>query len=85
MKEQDLIDLGFERVDVSAEESGDKPFFYYVKDFGEKNVLSLISPPNDEVKDGEWYVGVFEDDSIRIDKLKDLEDFIEVVTRITNK
>ena len=85
MKEQDLIDLGFERVDVSAEESGDKPFFYYVKDFGEKNVLSLISPPNDEVKDGEWYVEVFEDDSIRIDKLKDLEDFIEVVTRITNK
>ena len=85
MKEQDLIDLGFERVDVSAEESGDKPFFYYVKDFGETNVLSLISPPNDEVKDGEWYVEVFEDDSIRIDKLKDLEDFIEVVTRITNK
>ena len=85
MKEQDLIDLGFERVDVSAEESGDKPFFYYVKDFGEKNVLSLISTPNDEVKDGEWYVEVFEDDSIRIDKLKDLEDFIEVVTRITNK
>jgi hypothetical protein len=26
MKEQDLIDLGFERYDVSAEDSGDVPF-----------------------------------------------------------
>ena len=85
MKEQDLIDLGFERIDVSAEESGADAFYYYIRDFGERNVLSLISSSNDEVKDGEWYVEVFEDDSIRIDKLKDLEDFIEVVTRITNK
>ena len=29
MKEQDLIDLGFNRYDVSAEESGDKPYFYF--------------------------------------------------------
>ena len=85
MKEQDLIDLGFEREDVSAEESGADAFYYYVRDFGERNVLSLISPSDDQVEDGEWYVEVFEDDSVRIDKLKDLEDFIEIVTRITNK
>jgi len=85
MKEELLIKLGFERVDISAEESGDEAFYYYIKDFGERNGLSLISPSNDEVEDGEWYVEVFEDDSISIDKLKDLEDFIEVVTRITNK
>ena len=85
MKEYLLVNLGFERVDVSAEESGDKPFYYYLKNFGEKNVLSLISPSNDEVEDGEWYVEVFEDDSVRIDKLRDLEDFVEIVTRIVNK
>jgi len=85
MKEQDLIDLGFERVDVSAEESGTNAFYYYIRDFGERNVLSLISPSNDQVEDEEWYVEVFEDDSVRIDKLRDLEDFVEIVTRIVNK
>ena len=85
MKEDNLIDLGFERIDVSAEESGDNAFYYYTKDFGEKNVLSLISIANDQVEDGEWYVEVFEDDSIKIDKKKDLEDFIEIITRIVNK
>ena len=85
MKEDDLIDLGLKSEWVSAEESGDQAFYYYFKEFGENKGIILISPANDEVKDGEWYVGVLEDYSIRIDKKKDLEDFIEVVTRITNK
>ena len=85
MKEELLVELGFERVDVSAEESGADAFYYYIRDFGERNVLSLISPSNDEVEDGEWCVELFEDESVRIDKKKDLEDFIEIVTRITNK
>lgn len=85
MKEELLIKLGFERVEVSEEESGDKPFYYYLKNFGEKNVLSLISPSNDEVEDGEWYVEVFEDDSIKIIDEDDLEDFINIVTKIINK
>ena len=85
MREQDLIDLGFERVDVSAEESGADAFYYYTKDFGERDVLSLISISNDEVEDGEWCVELFEDESVRMDKLRDLEDFIEIVTRITDK
>lgn len=85
MKEDNLIELGFERINVSAEESGDNAFYYYTKDFGENNVLSLISTPNDQLVDGEWCVEIFEDDSIRIDKKKDLEDFIEIITRITNK
>jgi len=85
MKEANLIDLGFERIDVSAEESGDNAFYYYTKDFGENNVLSLISTANDQLVDGEWWVEVFEDDSIKIDDEDDLEDFIEIVTRIVNK
>ena len=85
MKEYLLVNLGFERIDVSAEESGDNAFYYYTKDFGEKNVLSLISTTNDQVEDGEWYVEVFEDDSIKIDDEDDLKDFIEIITRIVNK
>lgn len=85
MKEELLVKLGFEKIDVGTEESGDETFFYYIKDFGEKNVLSLISPPSDSVKDGEWYVEVFEDDSVRIDNEDDLEAFIDVVYRIIYK
>ena len=36
-----LVDLGFEKVYVSEEESGDKAFFYYTLDIGE--YTSLIS------------------------------------------
>ena len=85
MKEYLLVNLGFERIDVSAEESGDNAFYYYTKDFGEKNVLSLISTTNDQVEDGEWYVEVFEDDVTEIDDEDDLKDFIEIITRIVNK
>jgi len=85
MKEELLIKLGFERVDVSAEESGANAFYYYTKDFGENNGLSLISSSNDEVEDGKWYVEVFEDDSIKIDEPNDLEEFIKLISRIINK
>jgi hypothetical protein len=42
--EQTFIDCGFERVDVSAEESGDDmPTHYYTYDFGTTYEPSLIS------------------------------------------
>ena len=61
MTEQDLIELGFERKDIDAEESGDpKGYHYYVYDFAKG--FSLITPASDEVVDDEWYVDVFETD-----------------------
>ena len=44
--EQTFIDCGFERVDVSVEESGDEKFHYYVYEFGTTYDPSLISAPN---------------------------------------
>ena len=85
MKEELLIKLGFERIAVGIEESGDNAFYYYVIEFGENKGISLISPSNDEVKDGEWYVELFEDESIKIDNEDDLDDFIEIVKGILNK
>jgi hypothetical protein len=84
MKEQDLIDLGFKRTDVSAEESGDKAFYYYDIDFGDQRGISLISPANNEVIDNKWFVEVFEDNSIRIDNTKDLKQLIEIIKRNTH-
>ena len=78
----DLIDLGFKRTNVSAEESGYEAFYYYDMKFGNKKVVSLISPSNDEVVDDKWYVEIFEDESLRIDKLNDLIDFINMMKRL---
>jgi hypothetical protein len=82
MKEQDLIDLGFKRTDVTAEESGDEAFYYYDIDFGDKRGISLISPADNEVINNKWFVEVFEDPSIRIENKKDLEDFIGIINKV---
>lgn len=83
MKEQDLVDLGFERVDVSAEESGDEAFHYYTLDFSRG--FSLISNGSDEVTTvagyHRWYVEVFEAPEIRFVDRSELEQFINIVNR----
>ncbi len=81
MKEQDLIDLGFERVDVSKEEHGlFDPFHYYTYDIGNGSI-SLITQSNDEVKDNYWHVEVFNDTSIRFETIEDITEFIEVTEK----
>jgi len=70
MKEQDLIDLGFEREDEDS-------FYYYTLDLVER--FSLISNASDEVKEG-WYVEVFYV-KIRFVEREQLENFINIVKR----
>jgi len=81
MKEQDLINLGFKRTDVSEEESGDKPFYYFTLDFGLSSGISLISCDDGKAKEDGWYVEIFEDDSIRFDEYQDVSDFIRIVKK----
>jgi hypothetical protein len=79
MKEEVLINLDFERNDVSEEESGDKAFYYFTMDFGD---LCLISNANDESeKDGGYYVEVFDNMDIRIEDETDLKNLIEIFKR----
>ena len=54
MTERELEILRFKKIEVSAEESGDKPYYYYTH--GVVKGLSFISNSSDEVKDGEWFV-----------------------------
>ena len=79
MKEQDLIDLGFNRYDVSAEESGDKPFFYFTYNITDE--LCLISSDNDEAERNGWYVELFDYDDIKFTSLEDLKTLIDVIER----
>jgi hypothetical protein len=79
MKEEVLINLGFERNDVSEEESGDKAFYYFTMEFGD---LCLISNASDESKvDGGYYIEVFDNMSIRIEDETDLKNLIEIFKR----
>ena len=80
MKEKELVALGFQRVDVSAEDSGDKAFHYYTYDFGNGS-FGLISNSNDEAEDGQWYVEVFEDETIRFTNSSDVMGLIDVINR----
>ena len=82
MTGQELIELGFERVDVSEQESGDKAFYYYTYDIGD-GTISLISQSNDEVENSNWHVEVFEDSTIRFETIEELTKFIEVTDKNT--
>jgi hypothetical protein len=69
--EQQLIDLGFEKSEVSGEESGGDPFYYYQIEFGDGlyDKITLISNANDEVING-WEVNVFD---MELFKFKDYD------------
>jgi hypothetical protein len=84
MKEGDLVSLGFERTDVTAEESGDKPFYYFCLDFGLSRGISLISCDDEQAKEDGWYVEIFEDSSIRFNEYEDVKDLIRIIKKGIN-
>jgi len=62
MKEQELIDFGFDKVEVKDSESQNGyDYYYYVLDL--LPGLSLISSANDESLDDEWKVFNFDWDT----------------------
>ncbi len=83
MKEQDLIDLGFKRTDVSAEESGGDAFHYYTLDFSKG--FGLISNGSDEVTtvagQHRWYVEIFEAPEIGFVEKKDVKLLIDLIEK----
>ena len=80
IKEEELVKLGFERIDESEQESGDKPFHYYTYDIG-NGTISLITQSNDEVENDNWHVEVFDDTSIRFETIEDITKFIQVTEK----
>ena len=60
MTEQDLLDLGFNKVEIKDSDSQNGyDYFYYVLDVFDN--LSLISTDNDLVEaENEWFVGNFD-------------------------
>jgi len=79
MKEQDLIDLGFQRKDISVEESGDKPYFYFTYNFTDE--FCLISSDNNEAKKNGWFVEIFDYYDIKFSDKEEVKNLIEIIER----
>ena len=78
MREQDLLDLDF----TCEFGLDDEDYYYYTYDISN---LCLISPANNEVKDNEWYVEVFESPEIRFTNRTELEILITLLVNNCNK
>jgi hypothetical protein len=57
MTEKDIQLLGFTKRYVSEEESGEKPYHYYIYEFTKG--LEFITPDNESIKKDNWYVEFF--------------------------
>jgi hypothetical protein len=77
MTEQELVDFGFDKVEVSDDESQNGyDYYYYILDL--LPGLSLISSASDENLDGEWKVYNFDWDTKNSLDMASINHLIEV-------
>ena len=83
MTERELILLGFKSEEIKEFDEDDS--YYYALDV--VNGLTFITPTNEEIKDGKWYVEVFNTDPlIRFHNMEELQSLINLLTnRIVKK
>lgn len=77
MTEKDLHILGFIKVEVSAEESGEKPYHYYIYEFTKG--LEFISQYSDSVVEDEWWIEFFNTEiSVRFYDIVEVQKLISI-------
>lgn len=76
MTEQNLEEIGFERTDVSAEESGDNAFYYYTMDIGD---ICLISNSSDDAETEGWWISIFDSMTLKMRGIGDVEQIISIL------
>jgi len=83
MSEKDLIDVGFERVDI--DDAGEKFYYYFYDLNGEGGCGSLISDSDDELRDrGEtdWKVYAWDiHENLVFDNKEDIKTYIKVIEK----
>jgi hypothetical protein len=78
----DLLRLGFDRVDVPKEESGDEDYFYFVLDVKCKRPYPLLITGDEDNKGDSYVVEINElEDAIAISDLDDLEKLVDIIKR----
>jgi len=77
MTEDIFEKLGFERNDVSPEQSGQAtPFHYYTLDIGD---ICFISNASDEAEEKGWECSIFDSMTLKIKGAGDLEELVKIV------
>jgi len=77
MTESSIKKLGFEKVYVSEEKSGDTPFYFYAYKVGK---IELISNSHDNLQEESWIVEILEGD-IQFTNISDVKDLIVLLER----
>jgi len=81
----DLLRLGFDRVDVPTEESGDKDYFYFTFNIETKRVYPILITGDDDNEKDEYTVEINElDDAVIIKDVDDLESLVDIIKRNVN-
>lgn len=82
MTEQELIDLGFKRVEVSPEQSGEEfGYHYYTLDIGtDFSKFFLISGTSDETDPDGWFVGILQYGSFQFSNFAQTKGLIDILT-----
>ena len=81
MTEEIFEKLGFERVEVSAEEADGNPFYYYTLDIGD---ICIMSNSDDEAIEKGWEAFIFDSMTMKIKGSGDLEDLVRIIRNNTN-
>jgi hypothetical protein len=78
-----LEELGFQRSDISAEESGGDPYTYWTLDLDSMNPnFALITCASDERDaEGNWYVMFFDVYDYRFTEVKPLTEIINTLNK----
>jgi hypothetical protein len=78
MTERELILLGFKSEEIKEHDEDDS--YYYALDIVDG--LTFITPTNDEIKNDEWYVEVFNTDpQIRFHNFGEVQGLINQLTK----
>ena len=81
MTEQTFIDLGFQRNEVTPEESGyEYTFYYYTVDIGD---ICIMSNADDEAAKNGWEAMIFDSRTLSIKGAGDLEDLVQILRNNT--
>jgi hypothetical protein len=78
MTERELILLGFKSEEIREYDEDES--YYYVLDIVDG--LTLLTPTNDEIKDGDWYVELFNTDPrVRFHDFGEVQGLINQLTK----
>jgi hypothetical protein len=82
MTEKELVDLGFERVEITDDESQNGyDYYYYQKEMC--SGLVLHSSDSVDTKNNDWILRCFELPSININTRDHYDQFLEIMNNIT--